>query len=465
MNSSSADFVPWLIIWALIAVALVIFQWQRGHSGVGLLVAYLAGSWLNYWVGAFVYALPWFQSTAFGIDAHRRTLEGFALSTQGLFAFAAGAVLCAMLFRKPVRTEAASQIQSRPTNSIAWIYIALGVGFTVLFLGGLGQYIGGLSAILTGGQSLILAGLCLMCWDALQTKNMYRLFAVLTATIILLPVVTVSSQGLLGYGVSAAIAVVSFVAVGYRPRWQLLIAGFAGVVLGMSVYVGYMKSRDQIRAVTWAGAAAGIEQRLSVVGNTLAEVELFDFRDQQSLNLVDHRLNMNYLVGSAMDYTPKATPFANGETLWLGVVALVPRALWPDKPYRGGSMGYVSEYTGIVFALGTSVGMGQVFEFFINFGHVGVWLGMFVLGGLISWLDARSAVAVHQKAWLQFTMWYLPGVALLQVGGSIAEMSASAAGALVVAWFAGRAIERRNQLAVPTSQTISGNYAHERSKS
>ncbi len=46
----------------------------------------------------------------------------------------------------------------------------------------------------------------------------------------------------------------------------------------------------------------------------------------------------------------------------------IPRALWPNKPVVGGSGDLVSTYTGIRFADGTSVGIGQVLESFVNFG-------------------------------------------------------------------------------------------------
>ena len=77
--------------------------------------------------------------------------------------------------------------------------------------------------------------------------------------------------------------------------------------------------------------------------------------------------------------------FAYGATVppW----ALIPRAVWPDKPDVAGSGDIVSEFTGIRFAEGTSVGVGQVMEFYVNFGIPGVLIGFFGLGYLLMWLD------------------------------------------------------------------------------
>ena len=61
-------------------------------------------------------------------------------------------------------------------------------------------------------------------------------------------------------------------------------------------------------------------------------------------------------------------------------MGLVPRALWPDKPAVGGGGSLVTEYTGIPFEEGTSVGAGQVLEFYVNFGIPGVLAGFAGLG-------------------------------------------------------------------------------------
>ena len=67
--------------------------------------------------------------------------------------------------------------------------------------------------------------------------------------------------------------------------------------------------------------------------------------------------------------------------------ALIPRAIWPDKPAVGGGQDLVAEFTGIKFEEGTSVGAGQVLEFYMNFGMPGVLAGFAVLGFILMRLD------------------------------------------------------------------------------
>src|SRR5205814_7729697 len=96
---------------------------------------------------------------------------------------------------------------------------------------------------------------------------------------------------------------------------------------------------------------------------------------------IDRRLNQNFLVGAAAASLESGqVEYASGATLGNMIVALIPRAIWPDKPAVGGGGSVVADFTGIEFAEGTSVGAGQVLEFYVNFGTWGVIGGFLLLG-------------------------------------------------------------------------------------
>jgi hypothetical protein len=124
--------------------------------------------------------------------------------------------------------------------------------------------------------------------------------------------------------------------------------------------------------------------------------------------------------------------FAQGSTFVDAAVAMVPRALWPDKPVIAGSGDLVSDYTGITFAAGTSVGVGQVLEAYVNFGRTGVVATFLALGLIISYLDRRASIYLRRGQLLKFLKLYLPGLGLLQVGGAFSEATSTAAAALLV---------------------------------
>ena len=121
-----------------------------------------------------------------------------------------------------------------------------------------------------------------------------------------------------------------------------------------------------------------------------------------------------------MNHEDGWAPFAYGATIPLW--ALIPRAVWSDKPVVGGGGDIVSDFTGIRFAESTSVGAGQVLEFYINFGIPGVLIGFLGLGYLLMRLDQgimRSLAADDTRGLLLRAM---PGLMLLQPGGNLLEI-------------------------------------------
>jgi hypothetical protein len=168
--------------------------------------------------------------------------------------------------------------------------------------------------------------------------------------------------------------------------------------------------------------------------STVRETELFDPRNPNHLYRIELRLNQNYLVGASVEMLNSgAREPARGETVWQALLALVPRAIWPEKPVYAGSPGIVSSYTGLTFAAGTSVGVGQVMEFYINFRTIGVIVGFLLLGALIGMFDAWAADRLWQGDWLQFAMWFLAGLGFIQAGGSLVEVLSTVAAGLLAA--------------------------------
>jgi len=212
--------------------------------------------------------------------------------------------------------------------------------------------------------------------------------------------------------------------------------------IGMSLYVTYMRDRDDIRMVVWGGESASA--RLSRLRDTFTNLELFDINNVDHLQRVDMRMNQNYLVGMAVENLKRhPDEFAGGETIWQALLAPIPRSLWPDKPFVAGSGDLVSRFTGIQFAEGTSVGIGQVMELYVNFATTGVFAGFILLGAVLAYVDAQAAHYRHIGDWYRFTLWFLPGLSLLQLGGSLVEVTSTAGAAVVVALILNRITPQR----------------------
>ncbi len=277
---------------------------------------------------------------------------------------------------------------------------------------------------------MLAVGLGLGCWRA-WSEGRHLAFLGWLGLVGCLPLVTVVSQGYLGYGTGALLAVLAFVQTFRRwPRWRVLAMGVLFAYVGLSFYGSYMRDRSLIREVVWGGDS--LWERVERVYLTVSQLEWFDPYDNQHLYRIDDRLNQNVLVGTAIDHLDAGREdFANGETLWQAAIAMVPRVLWRDKPVVAGSMDLVSRYTGLWFAEGTSVGVGQVMEFYINFATIGVVLGFLVLGLLVSIVDSMARRGLVNGDWPWFALWYMPGLSLLQAGWSLVDITASAGAAVV----------------------------------
>ncbi|ROZ66355.1 oligosaccharide repeat unit polymerase [Ramlibacter sp. WS9] len=420
-------------------IALVVMMRRSRVGSVGLPFAYLVGWALIHLPGASLYLLP--DHNYYQLES---IVDGFGLTTLGLATYCLGVFL--------VRPGANSDrgrapgpgfAAARPLHRIAMLFLGIGLAVQLVVIPFVGQ-IASLTALTSGLATLSVAGACLGLHDAFMKKNNRRLIFWL-AVAATFPVITLTSAAFLGFGTYSLVVVVAFGLMNI-PRRTLYIAAVLAVpvvYLGMSLYVTYMRDRTDLREMIWMGDA-GIASKMDRVTKLVTDFELLDIENNDHLVAIDQRLNQNHLVGSAVGYMKDGLrDFTHGESVLLAFVALVPRALWPDKPTFGGSGNMVAEFTGLTFSEGTSVGVGQVLEFYINFGAWGVAFGFLLLGVLIRQFDWHAAQGLRNGDYRRFVMWFVPGLGMLQAGGNLAEVTASTAAAIGAALLASRLIERR----------------------
>jgi hypothetical protein len=421
VNEGTGTFLV-LFLWLLSLLALLWQAW-RGRKPV-------AGLTLAYWLQLFmIHGLSGLLHTWGSPEAQDReaALAGFEKTGYALAGLLAGNLLAAYLASGGNQhSSPAAPALLRPP---AILYILIGLGL-YLFAGRVLPRIPGTDAVVSSGFALAVAGFGLAWLWHWRAGRRSRAWLVLASTL-LVPVLTVSLAGFLGFGVSFLVSLGSFVAVYYRPRWHLAILGPVVAFVGVSLFPAYMMTRTDIRKAVWGGAAYG--ERFEKMYLMLTQFQTFDPDNKDHMQAIDGRLNQNILVGRAVRYLEAGrAEYAQGETLWNALVALIPRALWPDKPTYAGSGGLVTRFTGVKFERYTSVGIGQVMELYVNFGTAGVVAGYVILGLLLGLLDRRAGAMLAAGDWKQFTLWFMVGMAFLQVGGNFAEATASAAGSLVL---------------------------------
>ena len=439
-----AEYQLYLLLWLVAPALLFILHTRQGKIGGFLVYSYILSFFMSHWFGALAHASPW----NYLMDS-TDTILGFKYSTYGLMALVGGTFIADLFLsrRAPVPSLPAHSLDYRAqfaTMHFIASRIILPIGVlswlaTFTFVASLPSAGAALSA---GKQCLVLA-ICLLAWAEWQIGKMSR-FVFWLGTVSLLPVVTVVSSGFIGYGIVMVTTVVAFTAMYFRPRWPLLAGLLVMLYGGVSLWVTYAEHRGSIRESVWGGEETSIVVDKVLI--MLSSFEAFDLSNQDHLRNVDLRLNQNLLVGAAIRNTPSMVPFRNGETIYSALLSVIPRALWPDKPDVGGSGNYVSEHTLTSFAFGTSVGMGQVLEFYINFGTPCLIIGFVILGAALRGLDIRLAEALRANDIRAVIFVFLTGAGLLQAGGSMNELAASTAAGAVFSigiWRLLEVLERR----------------------
>jgi hypothetical protein len=426
-----------LLIWAALLAGLAFLVVDRRRGAGALVLAYFLILSLGHVPGVLVYLNP----NMFWVN-FEATKIGFDVTLIGMTAFIAGAIAARIM---PMRTTSAKAFQ--PTfshDTLSWLsrrMLTMGISFYFL-LSQISGFVPSSSAIISVGGELLIVGLWFWVYSA-ETAKESRQVLLIFAMLPLLPLSTLVTGGFIGFGTSWALSFVAFYFVIARRRIWFYIATPAVIFVGLSLFVTYAQQREDIRDVIWY-QNAGLVQRLDQVSKLVTEFQLLDLSDEQHQFALDARLNQNFLVGMGVMAHRQGL-----NELWYGgtvpIWAVIPRAIWPDKPAVGGSGDLVEQFTGIEFAQGTSVGTGQVLEFYMNFGMAGVLVGFAILGFVLMRLDQgvmRGLATGNIHGVVQHA---LPGLALLQPMGSLLELVVSGVSGIVLAQ-----LLARSKLLVPS---------------
>jgi len=165
-----------------------------------------------------------------------------------------------------------------------------------------------------------------------------------------------------------------------------------GMVVGIG-FLGFMGALRAQRGDDFASAAAG----------TLS-TEVFE-------KLVD---NFNFIsmptTGHIMEAMPEKLEYQYGQTLFLWIVAPVPRTIWPEKPDVVLGQVIARDVFGRGFGKGGGTPPNIVSDFYWNFGIPGVIVGMFFFGCFLRFLyyNALPNLANNKTALLLYLIVMVP---------------------------------------------------------
>jgi hypothetical protein len=395
------------IIICILALLWMVAYLRRGAPTMGLPLAYLLALLLVHLPGPIIHTIA-----ADSLTDSAFTEIGITLTAYGALAYSLG-VLVARL-KHPILPR------HRPVDVPSFVIFCVVIGWMFILLTILIGSIPSLGALVSRGSSLWMLGVSLGLCAAYYRRKVFNYLAWL-GVMALYPAMTLLSTGFLASATNAAIVVLAPVAILSRHYLRAIAWIIILTVTVLTLFLNYFINRDAIREAVWGGA--NLSERLVSIATVFQNFEMFDPGDPRHATSFDARLNQNYFVGMAayrihegqMDYW-------HGQTLVDGVLALVPRALWPNKPISAGSGSIVRDATGLPLSETTSWGVGQVMEFYINFGMIGLLVGFFVLGWVLGKLDLRAAMAERRGKLGDLIVWYLPCVALIFPEGSMVDI-------------------------------------------
>lgn len=440
---NSIEHLLWL--WLLLFAVLVGLLIRHGARGGVFLLTYFVGLSLIHVPGALIYL-----GSADNLVESEETLLGFQATLLGLTFLLLGAWVARM---HPVKARSVNTMPDLNYLQLGMRLVVLGLGVYFVAMPVL-SFIPSATAVVSAGGSLLPLGFWCWLYGAHVMQDQKR-FLLAVALMPILPLLTMISGGFIGYGVYWMLAIAAFIYwVSPKKKWYIFLSP-AIVVLGLSFAVAYFGERNALREAVWTEQAT-LGKRIGRVGDMLINFKLIDIDKPEHVRPINDRLNQNILVGLAIErHQGNVIDLAYGTTVPLWIV--IPRAVWPDKPPVGGSGDIVSKATGLDFAQYTSVGVGQPLEFYINFGWSGIVIGFTLLGYLLMRLDVWLALAFKRRDVKAILFSALPGLALMQPGGSLMEIIVAFIGALGAAYLVNRYLKRPGVLhkrAAHTSQRV-----------
>ncbi|MBU6297933.1 MAG: hypothetical protein KJS68_06775 [Alphaproteobacteria bacterium] len=386
---------------------------------LGLPVAYLGSLLLFHVPGALAHAVS--GDLLYGTP---QTKIGFTYATIGTVCFVMGAWLS--------RSQAPTVHPMTKQDGLTfWLFCLFG-GWAFIYILSPLHNIPSVGAVVDEAGAVWTLGVLLGLGDAFRREDL-RSVTFWSGALVVYPIVMLLLGGFLSYGSAAIIIATSALTISARGYSRAMLGVGLAAFLGLSLFVNYFHHRDAIRQEVWGGAP--LSDRIDSIEDMFMNFRLFDPTDPGQAEALDARLNQNYFVGLAAERIESGQAhYLYGRSIWQALEALVPRAIWPDKPVTAGSGDIVSEMTGLTLSSTTSWGVGNVMEFQINFGLIGVVFGFIGLGWLIGLLDMKAALALRRGDFGQAIVFFLPAVALIDPQGSMVELASGSASALIAGY-------------------------------
>jgi hypothetical protein len=407
-----AMFVAW------ITLTVMIVRRTIARGSVGLPASFVLTMTVFYG-GCFVYAVPGYTHLRSGghwylaqhAFSETDVMRGTFLSLLGLFGFALGSGIFFPKLRGAATTGPRTRFVLPPVHyQKAVLRLLGGIAAASYAMHFLRISFPMSDALVELGRNLAVVVVCLGAFLAVQQKQPTLRWILIAS---LIPLYYFFIQGFVSFGfIFSALLVAFWMAQMQSPttaaNLSMRVLIVVMVVYGtLTCFVAWMSFRDQVRLIVWQGVEGSI---LDLLVSAITQTQLFSLGNFDSLDLINIRLNQNIFIGRMIEQHAMFPELQEwGATLVILPLVLLPRLLWQSKPIRGGN-DLMEQHTGMHFSETSTFGTGQVFEFYINFGYVGVLLGFVVVGLILTRIDRLAQQHLNAGDYLAFARLFVVGI-------------------------------------------------------
>ena len=204
-----------------------------------------------------------------------------------------------------------------------------------------------------------------------------------------------------------------FFSLRYKITNKLKYTFFVIAFVFLSVYQGI---KAEYREVVWKQELS-TDQKVALLGS-LMNAETFtaafsaDLKNNESLIQTMHRLNQGWQTSKVYDHVPEKVEYQNGKEFINDVMSsFLPRLFWLNKRVVNDYKRF-NYYTGYSLNKDTSMSMGVIGDFYINFGVIGTVIALFLFGHFIArikryFLKKYVYINPINLIWLPFIFSYL----------------------------------------------------------
>jgi len=157
------------------------------------------------------------------------------------------------------------------------------------------------------------------------------------------------------------------------------------ILVAAPVLILVQSVKREYRQATWGeGRQAGTELFTELAKKKASKDKLKPFYESDGTIRTVSRLTQGWHLGLTLKWVPTREPFSSGEELLSDVTSsLLPRAIFKNKKLVGSQDKFL-KYTGHILHNETSMTIGVLGDFYINFGWVGSLIALFIFGAFLS---------------------------------------------------------------------------------